>query len=223
MKKLSIIALVLLIACGEDPTPPTVPTVTTDDITSVHHDSAHGTGTIDSDGGSPVSQHGFVWSTSPGPTVPSANSTQQGAPANSFAVFFADITPLTSKTKYYVRAYATNEVGTAYGSERTFTTDAKPAHVIVTAQSNFVTSYNSPAILFTVKNDGEKTAYNISVKVNALQGSTIMDNATAFPANLGDILAGQSAQDDAVFFNLTPAQAAALTYSTPVITWLERD
>lgn len=223
MKKLSIIIITMLMACGEDPAPLVIPTVTTEDVGLVHDADAHATGDIESDGGSPITQHGFVWSTSPSPTVPSSNSTTQGAPTSGGSgLFFGNATGLTSKTKYYLRAYATNSVGTGYGTEIAFTTAAKPAKLVVTSQTATTTSYDRPAIIFIVKNEGEKTGYNVKVAINAMQGSTIVDNASAFPANLGDILAGQSAQDVAVFFNLTPAQVSSLTFSTPVVTWLDK-
>ena len=41
-------------------------------------------------------------------------------------VFSSDLTALTPGTLYYIRAYATNEIGTVYGSQQTFTTLQDP-------------------------------------------------------------------------------------------------
>lgn len=216
----SIVFTLILSGCSkDDPAPPTLPTVSTIDVSTITTSGAFAEGEIVTDGGTPVTKKGFVWGTSPAPSFPSPNFSEE----TGSALFFSSISGLTSKTTYYLRAYAINKVGTAYGKEITFKTLAKPAHFIVTSQSNFVTDYNRPAILVTIKNDGESTGYNVGVDINALQGSTIIDKGTAFPADLGDILPGQSAQDDAVFFKLTPSQVAGLTFSTPVITWLTKN
>lgn len=97
----------------------------------------------------------------------------------------------------------------------------KAANFIVTSQVWGVTSYNSPFITVTVKNNGTGTGYNLSVTYSAMSGNTIVDTGTAYPANLGDIGAGQSAVDDAIFFGITPAQANQYTY-TYKTTWLNR-
>jgi hypothetical protein len=104
-----------------------------------------------------------------------------------------------------------------------FTTKKKPAHFITVSVVTSTTTFGSYAVDVTIKNDGESTGYNAKAVINALQGTTIIDTGMAFPANLGDILPGQSAKDQAVFFNLTPAQAASLTFSAPVITYLSKD
>ena len=60
----------------------------------------------------------MCWSTSPNPTVASSHTTN-GSGTGSFS---SSITGLNISTTYYVRAYATTAVGTAYGDEKTFTT-----------------------------------------------------------------------------------------------------
>lgn len=223
---LLLIAIVFLIltSCSEEAPPPTppiaLPELSTDNVTSIGESSAFFGGEIISDGGAQITDKGIVYSKSPSPNMTTGTSISLGAGQYSF---FKLITDLTSNTKYYVRAYATNSVGTAYGDEETFTTKKKPAHFVVTSQTVTTTSYGNHVIIVTIKNDGETTGYNTKVVINALQGTTIVDTGTAFPANHGDILPGQSAADDAVFFNLTPQQAATLTFSTPVITWLSKD
>ena len=65
-------------------------------------------------------QHGFVWSTNPNPTLDD-NKSEQGTPATTGAYTYS-LTGLTSLTTYYVRAYATNTDGTTYGNEISFST-----------------------------------------------------------------------------------------------------
>jgi len=80
-------------------------------------------GSISSDGGSPVSARGVCWSTSINPTVSLSTKTIDGSGIGSFS---SNITSLSAGTTYYVRAYATNSVGTSYGNQLQFTTPAVP-------------------------------------------------------------------------------------------------
>lgn len=69
---------------------------------------------------SEVSQYGHVWSTAPGPTLDDGK-TQMGS-TKVVCTFRSTLTDLLPATTYYVRAYAINSVGTAYGEEISFTT-----------------------------------------------------------------------------------------------------
>jgi hypothetical protein len=80
--------------------------------------SAYSGGTITSDGGSAITQLGVCWSTSPNPTLAN-NFSVDGTGIESFG---SNILPLQSATAYYVRSYAVNSEGTAYGNQLTFTT-----------------------------------------------------------------------------------------------------
>ena len=98
--------------------PITTPTVTTDTVTSITTGSASSGGTITSDGGSAVTARGVCWSTSENPST-GDSCTSDGTGTGSFT---SSITGLNPGTTYYVRAYATNLVGTAYGTDIPFTT-----------------------------------------------------------------------------------------------------
>lgn len=97
---------------------PDLPTVTTNTITNITQTSATGGGNVVNAGSSTVTARGVCWSTSHNPTV-SGNHTTNGTGTGSFT---SNITGLTANTMYYVRAYATNSAGTAYGNEVCFTT-----------------------------------------------------------------------------------------------------
>ncbi len=95
------------------------PVVTTNaSITTLGMTTATWGGNVTSDGGVQVTQKGVCWSTTSPPTV-SDGVTQEGG---SVGPITGDMTMLIPGTVYYVRAYATNSVGTGYGEERTFTT-----------------------------------------------------------------------------------------------------
>jgi hypothetical protein len=95
-----------------------LPVITTTTISAIASTTATSGGDITSDGGAAVTARGVCWNTSPGPTI-SNNKTTDGIGKGSFA---SSITGLTASTAYYIRSYATNSVGTAYGNELTLTT-----------------------------------------------------------------------------------------------------
>ncbi len=86
-------------------------------------------GNVLSDGGAAVTARGVCWSTTSNPTT--ANSkTIDGTGTGTFA---SNLIGLTANTVYYVRAYATNSLGTSYGSEVSFTS-AQTGTVIICSQ-----------------------------------------------------------------------------------------
>jgi uncharacterized protein (TIGR02145 family) len=106
---------------GEDLTFTTltvVPTITTTAVIDRTYSSAISGGNISSDGGSLVTSRGICWSTIPNPTI-NGEHTTDGTGTGSFT---SNVRCLSFATTYYVRAYATNSIGTAYGDEISFTT-----------------------------------------------------------------------------------------------------
>ena len=90
-----------------------VPIVTTQPTTDVFSTTATGNGNIVDLGGAAVTQHGHCWSTTANPTTADSKTTNG---TGSVGAFNSNITGLTAGTAYYVRAYATNSLGTAYGN-----------------------------------------------------------------------------------------------------------
>ena len=104
---------------GNTASPPfLVPTLTTTSISNIGSSAALSGGNITFDGNSPVTVRGVCWSTLINPTT--ANS--KTIDGSGTGIFASNITGLISYTTYYVRAYATNAVGTAYGNQISFTT-----------------------------------------------------------------------------------------------------
>ena len=93
--------------------------LTTNVITDVTNVSASCGGDISFSGGSSVIVKGVVWSTNPSPSIMLPTKTTDGSGAGSYT---SSLTGLSPNTTYYVRAYATNVSGTAYGNEITFST-----------------------------------------------------------------------------------------------------
>lgn len=98
----------------------TVPTVTTGTASSVTSNSADVSGNVTADGGATVTERGICYGTSANPTV-SGTHVASGSGTGSFT---ASLTGLTASTTYYVRAYATNSAGTAYGTQVSFATSS---------------------------------------------------------------------------------------------------
>jgi hypothetical protein len=99
------------------------PTLTTTAITEVNENGASTGGNVSSDGGFAVTARGVVWSTSSNPTIALNTKTSNGTGIGYFNSFIRD---LAIGTKYFIRAYATNDAGTAYGNEITLTTPDVP-------------------------------------------------------------------------------------------------
>jgi uncharacterized protein (TIGR02145 family) len=95
-----------------------LPTVTTTAISNIATIIATSGGNIINDGSSAVNARGICWSTSQNPSIANNKTVN----SNGIGPFISLMTGLTPNTTYYVRAYATNSVGTAYGSQLSFTT-----------------------------------------------------------------------------------------------------
>jgi uncharacterized protein (TIGR02145 family) len=94
------------------------PVVVTSNISSIQQTSAMGGGNVTHEGGSPVTSRGVCWSTTQHPTI-SDEKTNDGSGTGTFT---SSITGLRPGTTYFARAYATNNQGTGYGEEQSFTT-----------------------------------------------------------------------------------------------------
>ena len=97
--------------------PASLAILTTNPISSITFTSAKSGGNIQSEGG-PIISRGICWATTINPTIAN-NKTIEPVSTNNF---ISTILRLTPGTKYYVRAYVTNNVGTSYGNQVSFTT-----------------------------------------------------------------------------------------------------
>ena len=95
---------------------PNLPTVTTTIISNITSTSATSGGNVISDGGIEVTSRGVCWGKSPDLTIYSSHTID----GNGNGIFISNLTMLEPGTKYYVRAYAVNSVGIAYGNILTF-------------------------------------------------------------------------------------------------------
>ena len=98
----------------------TAPVVVTMPATHITATSADVGGNVISDGGAPILARGIVWGRTPQPTT-SVHEGMTGEPPGA-GQFTSLLTWLASGETYYVRAYASNSVGTGYGEEIQFST-----------------------------------------------------------------------------------------------------
>ena len=168
-----------------------LPTVTTSDVTGITTNSATCGGNVISDGNGTVTACGICWSVSPNPTIED-NKTNDGSGTGSFASQIPDLVP---NTQYYVRAYATNEVGTAYGDEISFTTLLEKLLPTVTTSEITDITTNSATCGGNVTSDGNGTVTVRGVCWSTNPNPTIEDNKTtngngtgSFTSNLSNLV-----------------------------------
>ena len=131
---LLILSISLTHSCKKDK--PTPPIITTTAASAITQTTATAGGNVTSDGGATVTAHGVCWSTTTGPTTASGTKTTDGTGTG---IFTSSITALTAGTVYYLRAYATNSAGTAYGNEISFTSTASTVPVLTTTATSAIT------------------------------------------------------------------------------------
>ena len=118
------------------------PTLTTTAASSVTKYAANTGGTITSNGGSTITTSGICWSTTATPTISDSKSTD----GTTSGTFTSSLTSLTAGTIYYVRAYATNAIGTGYGALESFTTLSTSSNNPVLASTTSATSITANAV-----------------------------------------------------------------------------
>jgi uncharacterized protein (TIGR02145 family) len=135
--------------------------------TTITGSSATSGGTISSNGGSTVTVSGIVWSTTSTPTIALSTKTTNGALTGTYT---SSITGLAPATLYYVRAYATNSIGTAYGPQSNFTTLAIAPTISATASATSITS-STATIGGTITSDGGASVTTRGVVYGTSTGS----------------------------------------------------
>ncbi len=118
--------------------PPSLPTLNTLKVSSIKDSSAVCGGEIISDGKTKIEKKGVCYSTKPNPTL-SDNiiASQDNLDAVNFTV---TIPNLKTNTRYYIRSYATNSQGTAYGNNEEFFTTLVSLPILVTTNVSAITS-----------------------------------------------------------------------------------
>jgi uncharacterized protein (TIGR02145 family) len=153
-----------------------LPLLTTLAVTSVTQNTASSGGNITSDGGASVTARGVCYGTSPNPTI-AGGTTSDGTGAGSFT---SSLTELIANTTYYIRAYAVNSAGTAYGNELSFTTSVAIPVIptLFTASASSITQ-TTAMCGGDVMTDGGATITARGVCWSTSQNPTISDSKTS--------------------------------------------
>ncbi|ADQ80252.1 hypothetical protein Palpr_2116 [Paludibacter propionicigenes WB4] len=146
--------------------------LTTTVATSITKTTAVTGGNITDQGSSAVTARGVCWSTSLNPTIVDAKTTD----ADGTGAFSSSITGLTSGVTYHIRAYATNDTGTAYGADLTFTTLGTEPTVTTTTASVITKTTATAGGEVTSAGTSPVTARGVCWSTSA--NPTITDNKT---------------------------------------------
>jgi uncharacterized protein (TIGR02145 family) len=199
------------------------PTLTTTAISSITGTSATSGGAITATGGAAITTQGVCWSTSVNPTTALPTKTTDGTTSP----FTSNITPLLAGTTYYVRAYATNSVGTSYGNELSFTTLAAPTLTTTAVSSVTGTSATSGGTV-TATGGSAITTQGVcwSTSVNpttALPTKTTDGTTSPFTSAITPLLAGttyyvRAYETNSVCTSYGNELSFTTTASTPTVT-----
>ncbi|WP_324068536.1 MAG: cadherin domain-containing protein [Flavobacterium sp.] len=111
-----------------------LPTISTTAITSIASSTAVGGGNATNNGGISLTEKGICWSTTANPTINDSKLVDETTATGAFA---SNLTGLNALTTYYVRAYATNTLGTSYGAQVVFTTPMQVPNISYNANNSF--------------------------------------------------------------------------------------
>ena len=162
-----------VIACGcKSEQPKTAPVVLTSAITGITPNSMSCGGSITSDGGAPVTEKGVCFSLNLNPTI-SDQKTSDGKGTEAYA---SSVTGLTPGETYYVKAYATNKVGTSYGDQMSGTTLAILGTILTSEVTSIMTT--SASCGGNITYDGGSTITARGVCWSTKENPSLNDNTT---------------------------------------------
>lgn len=166
-------------------------TITTNDVTNITTTSVTCGGNVTADGGATVTERGVCYSTSENPTI-SDTKVSSGSGTGSFS---CNITNLADGTTYYVRAYATNSMGTSYGEQKTFTTTAIVKPTVITSDVTNITT-TSATCGGNVTADGGATVTERGVCYSTGQNPTIYNSKVTSGTGTGSFTCNLSGLSD---------------------------
>ncbi len=206
-----LISLISIMALVQGCKKATVPELTTVAVSNVTLTTAVSGGNITTDGGEEILKKGVCWSTTQSPTIASS-ITDDG---NGSAAYTSNLTGLTAGTTYYVRAYATNSVGTAYGNELTFETNEVTGAALTTTVATTVTSTTAVSG-GNITDAGGGTILARGVCWNTAPSPTIANNKTTDGTTTGTFTSNMTGLTDGVtyYYRAYATNSSATTYGT---------
>jgi len=212
--------------------PPKVPVMGAANIGTVTRSTADASSSVTSNEGSPVTEYGFCWSTSPNPTY--LLPTRRPFAGAILGSFNTSLSGLAAGTTYYVRAYAVNAAGAGYSAQQVFTT---PPIVppTVTMTSALGTGMTTGTVAGNVSDDGGSTVVARGFIVGTTNppsgpSSQVGSGTGSFSLLLNSLTAGRNyfvrayatnalgttaLSSNTLSFNTTPASPPVVTTNAP--------
>ncbi len=193
----------------------TVATIaTTTTVSNIGQTTATSGGNVSAEGGSAVTVKGICWSTNSNPTVANTKTID----GNGVGVYTSLLSGLAPATTYFVRSYATNSVGTAYGNQVQFTTSSYSLPTVLS--TSIVTGISDRSAISggSVSNDGGTAVTVKGVCWSTSSNPTIANSKTIDGAGLGSytsMLSGLSSSTN-YYVRAYATNSAGTSYGTMV-------
>jgi len=189
---MTVILLIGLLSCDKPVgpnEPPAIPVLSTTAISVITQYTAHAGGNVTSDGGNAVTTRGICWSINHNPSTVDSKTTDGAGTGNYSSI----LTGLVPNTTYYLRAYATNSAGTAYGNEVTFVSQTVSTTTVTDIDGN----------VYPVITIGNQTWMQENLKV------TRYSDGEAIPTGLSDASWGTTTSGALAIYNNDAANNTA--------------
>jgi len=191
--KISGIILITIIfcSCEEKATPPAL---TTTAVTEISTTTAKSGGVITDNGRFIITERGVCWDTLEKPTIENSKIT---AIWDSVSLSFTcNLSGLSPNTSYYVRAYATNDMGAGYGNSESFTTlgDEPSSNTLdasdIQAHSATLNGTVNPGLLSTTVDFEYGTTINYGNTITSTLSPVTGDSSVNITAELTELSPG---------------------------------
>ena len=184
-----------------------VPTVETDSVDNILVETAESGGNVLAWGGDTVTVRGVCWSTGENPTI-ADSKTEDGSGLGSYT---STLFSLEAETTYYVRAYATNSIGTGYGEVIEFTTQAPAPDVYKVVAADGSGDYTTVQAAFDDVPDSYTGLYHINVKNGTYYEKLLLDRA-----KINVVLEGESKENTILTYDDYAGKAGGTSMSYSV-------
>ncbi|MEQ8909457.1 MAG: hypothetical protein RIC95_09720 [Vicingaceae bacterium] len=169
----------------------TVPLLQTNAVFNITHSSGRLSGTVLYDGNRPILERGFVVTEMPNPNPNLDSNFRAFAPGLGTGTYYTNLTILPSKSTFYIRAYAKNDLGVGFGNEVQFTTiDTTASPTVLTLIAINITQSSAYCGLDVVDNNNSAVSegglvYSTSPNPTLADSKVMVQNINPGPDSYG--------------------------------------